>query len=423
MQVGVGLMVAGVTAYLFLVVAARAMTDVEYASLSVLWALVFLGGPGFFLPLEQEVSRALASRRAQGLGTGPVLRRASLLGATLAVVLVAASVLGGPVLLDELFDGEVLLLVGLVLGLVGYCIGHLARGSLSGLGRFSAYSVYIGGEGAFRFLGCLGLALAGVSTAGAYGLALGLAPLLAVAVAMRGQRGIITDGPDAPWSELSRAMGWLLVGSVLAQGLVNVPVLAVRVLATAEESAAAGRFQLGLVVARVPLFLFQAVQASLLPKLSALAGSGRIEEFRAGFRRLVAVVVVLGLVATVAAFAVGPVAVRVLFGSDYELSRRTVGILAAGSAAYMLAVAMAQAVIALGGHARMALCWLLGVVVFAGVTLAGDDLFLRVELGLLAGCVVSAAGMAAIVAQRIRAGAALDPGRLIEAIHDVPLEP
>jgi O-antigen/teichoic acid export membrane protein len=39
-------------------------------------------------------------------------------------------------------------------------------------------------------------------------------------------------------------------------------------------------------LARVPLFLFQAVQAALLPRLARLAAEGEIDEFRAGFRRL-----------------------------------------------------------------------------------------------------------------------------------------
>ena len=40
-------------------------------------------------------------------------------------------------------------------------------------------------------------------------------------------------------------------------------------------------------ITTVPLFLFQAVQAALLPRLAALAASGRFGEFRDGFRRLV----------------------------------------------------------------------------------------------------------------------------------------
>ena len=88
---------------------------------------------------------------------------------------------------------------------------------------------------------------------------------------------------------------------------------------------------------------------------------------------------------SLAAFSIGPWAVQLLFGTEFDLSRRTLGLLALGSALYMLAVAIAQAVIALHGHARQAFVWLLGVVVFvAVVVLMSDyDLFLRAEVGLL----------------------------------------
>ena len=52
----------------------------------------------------------------------------------------------------------------------------------------------------------------------------------------------------------------------------------------------------------------------------------------------------------------------------------------------MLALSMAQAVIALHGHATVAIGWAVAVAVFIGVTtLAGHDLLLRVELGLVFG--------------------------------------
>ncbi|MGH9149742.1 MAG: hypothetical protein ACRD0F_05315, partial [Acidimicrobiales bacterium] len=81
MAVGAGLLVLGLTAYGFLVISARAMGPERYASLSALWALVFLAVPGFFFPVEQEVARALSDRRARGLGGAPVIRRAALASA------------------------------------------------------------------------------------------------------------------------------------------------------------------------------------------------------------------------------------------------------------------------------------------------------------------------------------------------------
>ena len=104
--------------------------------LSALWALGFLLGPGACLPVEQEVSRAIASRRARGLGGGPVVRRATIATGVLAAVLVVGTLAVGRVLVADLFDDDVLLLVGLVLLLVGYAFEYLVRGVLAGNDRF-----------------------------------------------------------------------------------------------------------------------------------------------------------------------------------------------------------------------------------------------------------------------------------------------
>jgi hypothetical protein len=111
-----------------------------------------------------------------------------------------------------------------------------------------------------------------------------------------------------------------------------------------------------------------------------------------------------------------------MFGPKYDLGNRTLGLLALSSSIFMLAIAMAQAVIALGGHKRMALSWLAGVITFLVVTALGNELFLRVEIGLVAGCTVAALAMAAVVTHLIRSGAPVDPDGLLEALHDIPIE-
>ncbi len=403
LAVGVGLVVLGLTAYGFLVISARALGPESYAALSALWATVFLICPGFFLPLEQELSRSLSARRAAGVGGGPVVRRAALVGGVGAVVLIGGCVAVGLPLLDKLFDGEILLLVGLLVGLVGYFAEFLARGTLAGNGRFRSYGLILALDGTARLLGCAALAVLGVATAGPYGIVLGAAPLVATVVAMRGQRGLAGPGPDPETHELSVALGWLLAGSVLAQSLVNAGPVAVKLLATDAEKAVAGTFLAGLIVARVPLFLFQALQASALPKLSRLAAAGEPHDFQHALRRLLLLVGALGLAGTCGALAIGPWVVTVLFGSEFRLPAGDLTVLAGATAAYMLAMTMAQALIALSGYARVAMGWLTGVVAFAVVTALGSDLLVRVETGLLAGSVVAAAAMAALLTPLLRA--------------------
>ncbi len=421
LAVGAGLLVSGVTAYAFLVLSARALGPEKYAPLGLLWTVVFLVGPGFFLPVEQEVSRALAERRAQDLGGGPLLRRAATLTGGLLGILLAGVALTSPITLDKLFDDQALLVVGFALALIGAAAGHLARGACSGQGRFRPYAVFLAADGLVRLVLALGLSAAGVDEASWYGLAIGVAPLVAVALAVGRERGLVLPGPDAGWGELSRALLTLLAASVLSFTLVNGGVLAVDLLGSEAEQADSGRFLNGLLIARVPLFLFQAVQASLLPKLSALATAGRFEELRAGLRNLLAVTVAIGLVATAGGFALGPTVVGILFPAEYELDNRTLGLLALSSAAYMLAVALAQAVIALGGHRLVAVSWGIGVTAFVvGSALSAEDLFLRVELGLVAGSGLAALSMALALVSRLRSGAQLERGPVIEALHDLP---
>ena len=50
----------------------------------------------------------------------------------------------------------------------------------------------------------------------------------------------------------------------------------------------------------------------------------------------------------------------------------------------------------------MALAWVLGLAAFPLVVALGDDLFLRVELGLLATVSVAAGSMAALLIARLR---------------------
>ncbi len=228
------------------------------------------------------------------------------LGGILAAILVVITLIFSPLIVEHLFDGYWLLLVGFLLGLVGYYAGHLGRGTFSGMGRFGAYGLYMGGEGVIRMALCVALAAVGVHTVGLYGLAVGIPPLIAVSIAVRRERNLIEPGPEAPFSEVSSNLGWLLAGSVLAAFMINAGPIAVTLLATPSEESLAGKFTTSTVIARVPLFLFQAVQASLLPKLALLVGAGRFHDFRAGFRRLLTAVAGLGVVAVIGAFLIGP---------------------------------------------------------------------------------------------------------------------
>ena len=402
--VGAGLVVSGLTAYGFLAISARALGPVRYAGISTLWALVFLAAPGLFLPVEQEVGRTLTARRTHHLGGRPVILMAGRLAALGSVVVAIAAVAASPVLVPRLFDGDGWLLAAFALSAPAYALYYLTRGSLAGGGRFVLYGGLLTVEGMVRVLLAAVFAVAGVRVAGPYGFLMAIPCFVAVAASVAGMRRsdvVLQSGPPAHIAELTASLGYLLAGSVLAQALINAGPLAVKLLAGSGNSPLPGVFLNGLVIARIPLFFFQAVLASLLPRLAAQVAAGHIAEFRAGFRRLLATLAAITAVATLGYFALGPLAVRILFGSGYELGHLDLGLLAAASGIYMLALAMAQALLALGGHSRVACGWLAGLLTFAVLLPAGGGLLLRVEGALVASSLAATAVMGVLLARRL----------------------
>ena len=397
--VGGGLVVNGLAAYAFITLASRDLGPEAYTPVGLLWALSFLLGPGFFQPLEQEVARIVAARSDRRIG--PVVRTAGCVGASMVGLLGVLALLLGDRIRHDLFDGHGLLLVGLLLVLVGLGIGHLVRGVLAGLGRFGGYARYFIGDGVGRLVIVLVL-VATAGGVGAYGLAVGLAPFIGVALALAGQRELSLEGPAEPVGAFSRALGALLVASVATALVLNVSPLAVELLAGPDQADDPGRFLNALLIARVPLFFFQAVQASLLPRLSALVGAGRFDELVHVFRRLLCLVVGIGGVAVAVCAVFGARIVEFAFGADFAVERQDMVLLAGSSAVLMVALSFAQALMACRAQGRMALAWVLGLAAFPLVVALGDDLFLRVELGLLATVSVAAGSMAALLIARLR---------------------
>ena len=136
-------------------------------------------------------------------------------------------------LVDNLFDGNVGLVVCLVIALFTFGFELLAaRARSRATGAFGAYGVSMGAEGVIRLLPCIVLVAVGSTNPVWFGLCLAIPPALATLVALRGQHRLMTPGPEAPWSELSTNLGLLLGGSLLAQVLSYAPFLGAQLLAT-----------------------------------------------------------------------------------------------------------------------------------------------------------------------------------------------
>ncbi|MEY2765587.1 MAG: hypothetical protein RL552_492, partial [Actinomycetota bacterium] len=88
LTIGTGLLIGGVSIYVFFRLGQEALGQDGFKPIVSLWFVMFALVPGFFLPLEQEVSRAVAHRRALGDGVRPVIRKVVPAAAAITAVLV-----------------------------------------------------------------------------------------------------------------------------------------------------------------------------------------------------------------------------------------------------------------------------------------------------------------------------------------------
>lgn len=417
---GIGLLVSGFTAYAFFKVGQVALGKEHFKPIVALWFTTFALVPGIFMPIEQELGRALAHRKALGQGGRPVVRSIVPLGAGLAAILITAVIVASPWLTTHMFEGYWIVTVALIIAFCAYLPMHVARGIASGSGRFTAYGIIMAVDGLTRIGACTALWLAGVTSVGPYAIAVVVAPVVGVLVVTARKETRTEDGPESSFAEITPKLGWLLIGSIMGAGLVNAGPLGVDVLADASQAAMVTAFGNGVLLSRVPLFLFQAVQAALLPRLARLAAKGDLEEFRKGLSLLLKVVMGVAVLGTVGSFLLGPFVLDLVY--DGGLDRRTLTLLALASGLYMLALAVAQAVIALKGHRLVALGWLMAMCSFLVVTaFVSNDLYLRVELGLVSGSACALLVFSLALRRGLSENIVPDPELMAEGILDIPL--
>ena len=398
LTVGSGLLVLGLGYCAHLAVAGHSLPASGMAALSVLWSIVFLLGLGVFLPIEQELIRHVAARAAVGEGIGPTVRRAcALAGVVLAGILVPLAAAAGPVA-DRLFGGDTAMVTVLGCACAALAVTAVSRGTLAGLGAFGGYGAQLATDGGLRAASAGALALAGSHSAVAFGLVLAVAPLLAVLLTLGPVIPRLRPGPPLPWAAMSHRLAQLIGTMLLAQVIINAPVISVRLLSPGSP-AAVGALLAAAVLTRVPLFIFTSLQTSLLPGLADAVTAGDRARFRLLLARSCAVVVVLGVACGLLATILGPWLTQVLFGTQPVLGHAAFGWLAFGTLCYMLAMVLGQGTIALSRHRDQLLSWLAGVAVLALVTTAPGAVTMRVVTAYAAGCATVAVVLAIVLAR------------------------
>jgi O-antigen/teichoic acid export membrane protein len=426
----VGIASTGALTFAYFAIASHVLGEVSAKRIDLLWSIMFVTISVIYRPIEQLLSRTIAERRARASGEQP-LRVPIAIQATFALLFAVAALALRHALTVHVFNHHAALYWVLFAGTLAYAASYFARGWLAGYEYFALFGGLVLMESVSRL--CFALAAAIGIAGGQTFVALGIvaAPLVSLVVvpaafARRGRerRGspdieeldAALAGPGTEGVEeavvsreltLQRGSRFALAvsGVMLAeQTLLNAAVLTVD--ATAASAALAGIVFNVLLIARAPLQLFQAIQTSLLPHLTGLEATDGREAFGRAIRVTVLAIAAFALAVALALLAVGPFAMKHLFGQHYDYNRFGLALIGLGMGAHLISGALNQATLARDQARAAAVCWLLAAAAFLGWMVAPivDNQLLRTEIGYL-GATALLAALLTVVYRRERSAA------------------
>jgi O-antigen/teichoic acid export membrane protein len=405
----------GFMVYLYFAFASRALDPAEYGQITVLWVAIYFIVATVYRPVEQLLSRTIAERHARERFRGRPLRVAATIEAGIALTITAAALILRDPIQDELLEGDATLYWIFVVALVAYAVSFFARGYFAGHRRFGLYSVVLLADALARVAFPLAVLLGIASGQSAVAIGMIAGPLTSLAVlpvivraVLRGRAsdteaaGPPDDGqppsqlgsaaparpaPGADMHEFTLAHGWGFAGSVLLIMLSEQVFLSSGALFVFEASgaAAAGFIWNVLMLARAPVYLFQAVATSLLPHLTRLryrSEAGSEEAFGLSVQITLAAVLALAAGVALVVLVAGPTLMQVAFGDNFSYDRAGLLIVTVGMGFYLGAATLTQAALAQGQARRAAIRWIACAAAFVLWNLLPVlDEFRRVEVG------------------------------------------
>jgi hypothetical protein len=393
-----GAAVSAAGAYLFQLIAGRALGTEEFAPIGALWTLQFISFTVLFTPVEQYIIRRLTlSGGARG-----ALRDARVPLFAVLVLGVAAATGFVAVTTDAFFQGDGrFVLIGAVLfsALGTYAV---ARGVLAGRRRFRTYGIMVAGEAAVR-VGLTLVMVAVARTAFGMGWALAVAPL--VYWAARPWRR--PPAHQQPIREDDASAGRFLGGLVVATGA-SQTLLAAGPLLVEPLGAGPGEFSVVFItftLFRGPLTASYNILARILPWFTARTALGQEDALRRWSYRLGLIAAAGAAAIGAAAAAVGPAVVAVLFGEEFRPTSLLAGLAAAGVVLAAGALIIGQILIARGTTGILGVLWIVALAVGGLVVLiAAGTPAERVGWGLVGGEVTALVGTMAVAGLGARRG-------------------
>jgi O-antigen/teichoic acid export membrane protein len=385
----VGTLASGVLAYAFNVLAARSLGPESYGAIGALWAGMFLLAVLLFRPLEQTISRAVSHQLAHGIDARPAVRSAARLAVGVTVLSTAGCLAAWGPLTDGLFGGRPALTIALIVGLAGYAASYFARGVAGGVRWFGGYGLVLLADGAIRVLVALPLIFVASPTVAAVAIA-AAASAGAIAPLCSRRRGALRrlGGVQGEGYSVRAAGRFALPAAVIAgceQILISGGPLIVLISGGEGAAAAAGVLFAATLLVRAPVFLFQGVQASLLPNLTTFEAQGDQARLRRATALTAGAIAALAVILAAGALAVGPWTMGVLFGDGFAATRTDLALLALGVGGFLAACTFCQALLARGHGVTAAVRWSAAALLFIvlALTLDGSE-FHRVSIAFAA---------------------------------------
>ncbi len=384
----VGGLIGALGAYLFQVYGGRALGPEAFAPIGVLWTTFFILATVLLIPVEQYVTREVASGRR---AIPHDLKPAALMAAI-------GSVVGGGFViftLDRLFDNNWQYVVQVVLLMVGFSLLFFAKGVLAGRRRFADVGWVLIVETVVRLVaGVIAIQLAASAEALGWAMVLGGFAVLG----LRWWRHDKGD-PRAPAAPASHFLSGYVGATSSSQILLGAAPIAVAALGA--DAALVSVVFVTFTLFRAPLTLIFSLQGRILPYLVGVSGSGDHAKLSRYARGVVVIGGGLALLGGLVGWLFGPQIVSVLFGPEFMPSELVAAFTAAGVTAAAAAQVAGQVLVAEGRTSKLAIGWFGGLVVAVVALFAiGGAPDFRVALAFVIGEAVALVLMAFLATRR-----------------------
>lgn len=358
---------ASLLGFALLAIIARWLTPDQNAQFLAVWGLVF-GFGAALSAVEQEIVRLATRARLTGdkVPARAVQVTALAGGAALSVLAILAFVPGVGQIVR--LSAAVTLLTFIATG--GFAMLCLSRGALLGSGQIRRYALVVVAEALGRVL------LAAACYFGHVQASIGLATA-AIAIGCFGwvpwlgsvARVIDWRGPREPMGAIVKVVGALGLGNGLAAiMLTTFPTLVTTVIGSA---AGLGTLFGAVTLARVPLVALTPIQALAVPIATRLVVEGKHDQLRRLVVKIGAVAWGAGAITALVAWFIGPWALQVYLGDQYQASPAMMAVLLASSCVIAAALLQVAALVSMQRYRDVVASWLLAdamavVVLFVG---------------------------------------------------------